>query len=410
MAIKGADLIHIGNQVLVDRAQTAGPGTVNINVEKVYELGNYKCVGQVRDIPDLSFSVESLDVSAQFEALLLNDDYATAPLGTEYDLAKSLPLDVVSQFKPGVSAASPFVVVGSVAVPFLVLESANYKYGVTDKATQTFNLKGDSIFYAPGGGVIELADGTNTDDQAIVLAHPAYLYAGDHVAGDRYVLSMSNATTGARLRPGSDYTEVAVGPGDSKTVTVTVRNKVPVDEKIRVTYSTSDTVTYDQSVHALASATRPTAIKGRDIEVMIGGHTITDRWSMVQNASVDWKVTLDKDYEFGNQQAVSQDFFVPEVTGNVEIKPRNYAELYQRILEVTDTVDKQIAGALTSAPMEMTIKLHSPETGATLKTLFVPDARFTVPSYQGRVQAKTTVTFNFDSDSGSLLVYKGDKP
>jgi hypothetical protein len=60
--------------------------------------------------------------------------------------------------------------------------------------------------------------------------------------------------------------------------------------------------------------------------------------------------------------------------------------------------------------LPLDIVLYSPDDGTVLKTLHVPDARFTVPGYSGRVQQKLTVTFNFESDLGSLLVYKGARP
>lgn len=71
------ELIHVGNQVLVDRAQTAGPGTLNIPTEKIYELGNYQSVATIRDVPDLTFTIESLDVSADIECMPLGPAFAT---------------------------------------------------------------------------------------------------------------------------------------------------------------------------------------------------------------------------------------------------------------------------------------------------------------------------------------------
>src|SRR4051812_16428794 len=111
MAIKGADLLHVGNQVLIERAQTAGPGQVNIPTEKIYELGNYYSIAQIRDIPDLSFSLESLDVSTALESLLCGTDFATDADGTLYELAKSRPLDIISEFKSGFASASPYDVI-----------------------------------------------------------------------------------------------------------------------------------------------------------------------------------------------------------------------------------------------------------------------------------------------------------
>lgn len=412
MAIKGGDLIHVGNLVLIDRAQTAGPGQVNIATEKVYELGNYLSIAQIRDIPDLSFSLESLDASAEFEAMLVGQDFPTMTAGNLMRLQESRPMDVASEFKAGFAAGDParYNVIGSVATPFLVLESVSYKFGVADKATQSATLRGDSVFYNPGSTYIEEFTGTNAANQVVVTAHPAYAYNGDTVAGVRRALSVCLAS-GKRLTYGADYTETAAGAGDTRVATITVLKAVPTTDKIRVIYASDTVATYPQVSHAAVSATRPAAIKGRDIEVYVGGTLLTDRWTSVQSVSVDYKVTLDKDLEFGNAQVVSQDFDVPEVSGSIDLKPRDYAELYDKVAKIAGLSSRtEVAGALSSQALPLTIVLHSPTDGTVLKTLHVPDARFTLPGFSGQVQQKLSVTLNFESDTGDLQVYFKGKP
>jgi hypothetical protein len=410
MAIKGGDLIHVGNQILIDRAQTAGPGQVNIPTEKIYELGNYFSVAQIRDIPDLTFSLDSLDVSAEFESLLVGADFTGMTDGTELLVAKSLPIDVASEFKAGFTAASPYNVVGSVATPYLALETLSYKFGVSDKATQSATLKGDSCYYSPGSTYIEETAGSNAANQDIPLAHKAYPFNGDVVAGTRYTLSVCLAS-GHRLSYGSDFTETVTGTGDTRTVHVIILAAVPTTDKVRIIYASDTVAAYPQVSHAAASATRPAAIKGRDIEVFIGGTDPANRWTSVQSVQIDYKVTLNADLEFGNAQIVAQDYDVPDVSGSVEIKPRDYAELYDKVAAVANLATRaEVAGPLTTAPLELLVKLHSPDDGSVIKALYVPDARFTFPGMQGQVQQKQTVTFNFDSDTGDLRVYKGDKP
>jgi hypothetical protein len=71
VAIKGGQIIHAGNgQTVIDRIQTGGPGQVNIPTEKIYELGNYKSLATVRDVPDLTFTMESYDVSTEVESMV----------------------------------------------------------------------------------------------------------------------------------------------------------------------------------------------------------------------------------------------------------------------------------------------------------------------------------------------------
>ena len=412
MAIKGADLLHVGNQILIERAQTAGPGQVSIATEKIYELGNYYSIGQTRDIPDLTMSLESLDVSANMEALLTGQDFAAMAAGTKINLAKSLPLDVMSEFKNGFASTAPYDVVGAVSLPYLVLESVGYRFGIADKASQTVGLKGDSIFYCPGSGYIQEAVGTNAANQTVVLTNPAYAYLGDKVAGTKYALSVA-LSTGKRLSYGSDYTEVGTGVAadGSRAVTLTILKAVPIAAKVRVSYASPTVAVYPQVSHTVPSAVRPAAIKGRDIEIFVGGVALTNRWTSTQSATVDYRVTLDKDEEMGNSQVVSQDFDVPAVTGSIDLKPRDYAELASKVRQSAGIASTtEVAGAISSVPLPLAIVLHSPIDGSVLKTLYVPDARFTLPGYSGRVQQKLTVTFAFESDTGVLEVYKGARP
>lgn len=409
MAIKSGELIHVGNQVLVDRAQTAGPGSLNVPTEKIYELGNYESVATIRDIPDLSFALESLDVSTEIEAMLVGKNAATDAAGTEYDLSKSLPLDVVSAFKAGRTATNPFDVVASVAIPYLVLESASYRFGIRDNATQALSLKGDSIFYAGGSAYVQEEAGTNAADQEVVLDNTALPFNGDSSTGTRYALSVS-LKSGKRLVLGADYTEAVTGVGVGKTVTLTISAPVAATDLIRVTYQSDVVAAYPQVSHAAASATRPAAVKGKDIEVRIGGLTINDRWTSIQNVSAEYRVTLERDEEMGSAQVVAQDFDVPEVSGTVDIKPRDAVELLTRIKQIAGVTGNEVVGPYTAAVLPLEILIKSPESGAVLKTLYIPDARFTLPGYSGQVQQKLTVSFPWESDGGKLLVYKGAKP
>src|SRR3954471_7644598 len=127
MAITGGQILHVGNdQVFIDRIQTAGRGTLNIPTEKIYELGNYESVATVRDVPDLQFSMESLDVSTEIEALLTGGD------GSELssDLSKMLAIDIASPFKAGKTAPQPFDIIASVGMPYLYPESVSYRFGL----------------------------------------------------------------------------------------------------------------------------------------------------------------------------------------------------------------------------------------------------------------------------------------
>lgn len=405
MAIKGGQIIHAGNGVaVIDRVQTAGPGQLNIPTEKIYELGNYKSVATVRDTPDLSFSLESFDVSPEVEELLTGKTMDA----TGIDLATARPVDFASQFKAGLTAPDPFRVTSSVALPFLNLEQMSYRFGLRDNASQTATLRGDTIFYNPGPAYVEETAGTATAGQTIVTDHPAYEVA---TGVSHRILAVTAGSK--RLALGPDYTETAGTVTNGAAVTtVTLTNAVPVDENIRIVYSSPDALTYPQATHP-DTTVKPAAVKGRDIEVYIGGYDPADvagsqanKLISVQSVNVDWRVTLDKDEEFGNHYAVATDFEVPTVNGSVDIKPRDDVDFRALLRKFTGVTDPNLViGPDTAVALPMDVVIKNPETGDVVKRLHVPDARFTAPGYSGRVQQKLTVTLNFESDEGSLLVF-----
>jgi hypothetical protein len=412
MAIKGADLLHVGDRVLLERAQTAGPGQVNLSPEKVYELGNYQSIATIYDIPDLTYSVDSLDASTSLEALLCGKDYSASVVGDVYDLSRSKPLDILSEFKKGRSDANPYDIAGSVALPYLTLEQVNYRFGLKEKAQQTAVLKGDSIYYNPGSAFQDHVAGTGVAAQSITLAQPAFPYRGSVIDGVKYALGVKLAS-GRRLRFGTDYTEVATGVAadGSRSVTLTITALVATTDFIDVVYSSPTVAQYPQASHSLPSVTRPAAIRGRDIEVYVGGILLSNRWTSVQAVTCDFRVTLQKDEEFGNAQLVDQDFDVPAVNGTIQIKPRDVQELLTRVRQAAGVSSAtEVVGALSTTPLEVVFVLHAPQDGSILKSLVIPDARITVPAYSGRVQQKLDVTFNFESDTGQLSVIHGAKP
>lgn len=409
MALQGGALIHTANaDVLVERLQTAGPGTVNIATEQIFELGNYQSVATIREVPDISFTLESLDVSTDFEALLTDTD----PDSEVFDLATATAMHIVTQIKPGKKQADPFTVAKSVILPYLAPESISYRFGLRDNATQTATLRGDAIFYAPGAGYVQSALGTGVAGQQIVTAHPAY--PGPDELDNRRILAV--VVGGVRLTYGPDWTssDGAPNPDGAAIVTVTLTDAVPVDTTIYVVYASSDDREFPQAVHTPA-VLKPAAVRGKDIDVYVGGYdpddvegSLANKWTGVQAANIDWRVTLQTEEEFGNYYAVSRDFDTPAVTGSIEIYPRHAEDLFSKIRQMTGVTEtNQVIGAASAVPLPVDIVIKDGENGGiTLKRFSVPDARFSLPGYAPRPEQNVTLTVPFESDGGQLLVYR----
>lgn len=426
MSVKSSELLHVGDgRVVIDRLQTGGPDAVNIPTERVYELGNYQTVGIVRDLPDLTIPMESLDVTADLEARVLLGLSEIPAAGTQLKISGYKPLDVAGLFKAGRRAVDPTLIIGSAGVPNLYLERLEYRFGLRDFARQSASFKGSSLFYAPFASTtyVQHAVGSGTAGQTVITAHPATLFTGDVSTGDRRVLAVS--VDGLPLFLGPDYAETeGTVTGGAAVATVTFARAIPSGADIKVMYQSPTPVQYPQSSNNVDPTddtdtgttppplVKPSAIRGRDIKIYVGDdgtQNPANLWGSVQDASVDFRVNLERDEEFGNYQVISQDFITPECTGSVTIKPKDYTDFKKRVDSVTVTPTGETAGPYKSVPVPVDIVLHDPRDGSATKTLFIPDAVWTLPGYGGRVNTKLTSAMPFTSESGELYVIPGTR-
>lgn len=406
MAIKASAIIHDIRGFVVDRIQTGGVSSLNIPEEKIYETGNYQTVATVRDIPDLQFDINSLDVSTELEALTCGLAGNALSNGDSIDFATSVPMDVISPFKAGAGA---FNIVKGIVIPYLTLSSVQYQFGVGANSQQTFQYKGDSVYYVPGTPYQQVFTVTSGTAQSYALTHTAIVY---HETGDTiYVLSACafNPSTNKykRLFHGATtngYTDT------NSSITVPENLSAEGYTQLHVTYGSTVAANYPQSVHQGVSV-KPAAVRGKDIVVYVSDGAATPtmvRWAGVQTFDVTRSVTLDADQEFDNHHYVSQDYDVPSVSGTIAVKSFDDVDLFAKLNQIAQVTSGEIIGPYSSVPLDVWVKIKDPDTGVTLKTIEIPDARFTVPNINPQANTKLTTSFPFESDGGEMLVWKGD--
>ena len=404
MAIKAGQILHVADGFLVDRIQSAGAGSVNVNTERIEELGNYQAVATIRDIPDLSFEMETFDMGTEMHEILFNAASGDAA-GTKYDVEIDVkPMDIISPFK----GEGLFTTVRGLIIPFLAIESLAYNFSIDNPGALTVGLRGDSIFYVPGSVYQEIfvGDGIATaftfGSGTGGTAGPALSTTIDGVT--RFVLgayvedTLTSPSTFTRLKLTTDYTET--------NSIITFIATYPATTNMFVLYGNATAATFAQGVHKLVTASTPAAVKGRFVELQLGA--AQDKWFGVQSASVEWRATLERDEEFDNPFIVGQDFDVPDVTGTVTMKAATAAALFDQILDAHGITSPEIVNAVTDPPqLDLRLVVKSPEDGSIIQSLQVPDAQFDPEAIAGQVGNKLEVDFNFTSAGGDLNVYKG---
>lgn len=403
MSIKAGQILHSAYGFVIDRIQTGGVDSLSINEEKVYELGNFESVATVRDAPDLTFNVESTDAGTEFEALMTFVDPTTVVAGDEFDLNDCKSLDILSPLK---AAKGVFTTPQGVIIPSLTLEQSTWRGGIRQNHTQSHTFRGDSYFFVDGTPYYEEFIG-NGVTATFNLAHTAipYNYAGveSFVVGLSVVFADGSER---RLFIGDHFTNTS-----SSFTLDDPASDAPTGSTLRALYgSSADIATYPQSVHEGVDV-KPAALRHQNIQIYVGDDAATPTlsiWNGVQSFELTRRLTLEKDEEFGNPRAVSQDYDVPEVSGTLTVRPVDIDNLFDKIYQIADVPRGEIAGPLTSVPVPIEIRMTD-EDGVRTKTFYVPDARFQMPGLNGRVQQKTDMPFPFSSDTGVVLIYNGNR-
>lgn len=401
MTIRAGQFVTFGNNILIDRIQTGGVNNVNIPEEKIHELGNFQTVGTVYDIPDLTFEIESLDVSTDIEAMLNGLDPTTITDGELISFDNARPLNVVSPFRAGNFL---YNIVRGIAVPWLNLEQVTYRYGVRANATETFTLRGDAIYYIPGTPWVDQVAGGSTAYTFINGPALPMQEHGEtiHALGVDWI----DLTTGLyqRLFFGEDYTDDATG-----ITIVNAAKAPPATAQLRIMYGSLVADTVPQSANTPASV-KPAAVRAQNLDVYIAPNSATPayaRFTGVQSVEVNRRVNLEQTQEFGNTHNISSDWDTADVNGQLMVRSNDPTDLWNKVAELASQDPTQVTSPIPTIPVYMEIHVNHPVTGARLKTLRVPDAIFTIPPASGRQQQKLETTWRWESQTGILEVFKG---
>lgn len=400
MSIRAGQILTHAGVYVIDRIQSATPG-LNIPEERMYELGNFETLEILRDIPDLSFDLESLDTSCELEAIACGVNPSFIQAGQEFNLATmSKPLDITSPWK---SAQGVFTAVKGLAIPYLTFEQANYRFGVGQSSTQSMSFRGDAIYMCQGGApryqvfagagastyTFEVSPAIKTVEQGVNL----YAYCVHVVFADG---------TYKRLFLGDDYSNTATG------FTILDADNAPATSFLHVVYA-AGTLTSSQGAHADISA-KPSAVRGKDIDVYLSDGAATPtlvRLRDLQAAELTQRLNLDVTEELGNTHVVSRDYDSADCTGTLTMKPSDITYFMEIAAQVAGVSGTDTINALSSTPLELHVGINHPTTGTRLKTFIVEDARFRMPVGAMQANSRLEVPLPFTSDSGALIVVNG---
>ena len=417
MSVHAGTIIHVGGNAVIDRIQSAGLGDVRVTNDVIREVGNELIVDKIPQDPTFTFTIESLDTSAEIEAIITGqsggtgsgaDPASAAPDGTAYRWGDCEFLNIPSPWKDPATGSAGVVTAGHL-VPGYYPTRIRYRFGVTDNATQEVELSGGSFYYADGAPVEEFLTGDGSDT-TFSTAEPAIPYRRGGAEGSVFKSIFGVIVDGILQTEGVDYTQSPTDTSAAGTATVTFTTAPANGARIRFAYFTNAAHAYPQAVHA-STVVKPAAVRGRNICVYLG--SVGSRAKLGSVQAFELEATVDGEYEreFCNEEIVGYTVNGRDVTGSVTVRSKNADAFLAVMSKVTGVASGEVFGWLNTHNLPLEVQIQNPKNPAQiLKTLYVDDAIFQPPGTPARVNTPTDFEFRWESKSGDYTAYKGAKP
>jgi hypothetical protein len=418
MSVHAGTIIHVGGNNVIDRIQSAGLGDVNVPTDVIREVGNELVVDKVPGDPDFTFTMESFDVSTEWEAFLTGEVGGTGsaaapgasdPDGTVYRWTDMGFVNIPSPWKDPQTGSGGVVVAGHL-IPGYYPTRLRYHFAATENSTQTAELSGGSFYYGGGAPVeqFETGDGATT---AFVTDDPALRYRRGGAEGTSFRRVFGVIVDGVLQTPDVDYTLTDTTPGATATpTTVTFTTAPATGADIRFVYFTNAAKSYPQPVHA-SSLIKPAAVRGRNICAFLGSGGARQKIGSVQTLDIECTVDSEIERELCNEEPVGRTINGTDVTGTLVVRSKNAQAFLDLISKITGVPTGEVYGFINTWGVPLEIQIQNPKNPAeVIKTLYIDDAVFQPPGTPARVNTPTDFSLALSSKSGQLEVYTGAKP
>lgn len=412
MSIRAGSILHLSGNNVIDRIQQAGLGNVNLPIETIREVGNREVVDKIPQEPDFTFTMQDLDVSTDIMAWLTGAapggsgsaaaPGASDPEGTQYNWLDCIMVNIPSPWKDPTTGSAGVVEAGHL-IPGYYPTKVSYSFGVTDNASQTVELAGGAFYYGKGCPREDDFSGNGATKDFESTEAAVHTRRGG-AEGSTFRSVFGVIVDGELMTEGVDY-EVTGGaewPGSKAKVSFTVAPDNGAD--IRFAYFSSVTKAFPQSVHA-STLTKPGAVRGRNIRVLVDGVRVGG----IQTATLEATVEGEVERELGTEDITGRVVNGTDCNGAVTIRSKNKDAFFSVMKQVTGIDgEKEVFGWFNNNTVKLEIQIENPKNPAQIiKTLLVEDAKFQPPGTPAQVNQATDFAFNYTSVEGTFIEVKG---
>jgi len=358
------------------------------------ELGNRKHAGTVTDIPEVTVTIQAMDVSAKMFAALAGLSYATWVVGTGYDINRLGDVDFIGFIKD----ANLEDIAKSVHVRKARVSSFTYTYSVDGEATEEYTAEGSEKRWFKYNVTVDtsIIPGVNQ----VITQAPIQLKNGDKL------LSV--------IVDGVYFDEVvgvpAAGEYSIAGLNITL-GTAAVSYTVMVYHANPVGLVWSD----ISDITVPAAVRGKSIPVYLKANNIP----RVQSVTIRGTLPVTRVEEMGNLDVVGYVTQVPTVEGDLSVLDTDTELIALFATGQLNPVDVEFrACEFTASGISLEIILYDTASGCStplasgvvLKTIYIPAITVTSEGHSTSVGGNATQTFGFKSTDAQCLIYKGLKP
>ncbi|HEC63698.1 hypothetical protein LCGC14_0482900 [marine sediment metagenome] len=360
------------------------------------ELGNPNHAGTSRDIPNVTITFQAMDVGIKVISVLTGQDENSFPAaGVNIATGDSAmkEIDIVGYVKS--ETASDYV--KSLHLRRCRIQSFTFNYTVDGDSTEEYTAVGSAKRWFTTDVMVELFSSG----------------AGPFALGETEIVLKNGDSALSVIKDGVYLEEVSVAPavGEYRITgsAVNLNAGDPVATQMLVVYQASPAGNNWADINELDAI--PAAIRGKDVSVSVGG-TAQVR---VQAVSVTANFNPQAIREMGRRDVVGYREQIPEVTGTITVLDTDTELIEFFTVGEFDGGDTEfVIGGCSVSGAALELQLLDPsdceDPITVLKTVYLDEIVITSEGFTSNVNDNATQTFDYRSETGSVVVYSGARP
>ncbi len=383
------ELVGLRDNYFASRVQRVS-ATADQPTNTIDELGNPQHAGTSKDVPNVTFTFQVMDVGIDAIAALTGQDSAAFP-ASGVNLATALDLSIDAVLRVRDATVAQYVKASHLRR--CTVQSFTYNYTVDGDSSEEYTAVGSQKRWFSNDVIVEKF---TTGTTSFVLSEtPKILANGNDVL--------------TAILDGVYLVEV-----DSSPVTgeyeVTAGTLITSDSRVSQLMVVYQSPATGDAWTDIDDNDNPAAIRGKDVLVNIAAAN----QERVQAVSINGNFNPQAVREMGNRDIVGYTNQNLEVTGTITVLDTDI-DLLALLTGYDPATDTEfLIGQCTVSGVALEVVLQNPadceDPFAVLKTVYLPSVSVTSEGFTSNVNDNAQQTFDFRSEDGAVQIFEGARP